>query len=93
MPPWAGDVNGPGKKQHLFDNPRNVSRLARGLYVVCILLILLEFIVHRHIALEWESFPGFYALYGFIAYTIIVFTASQLRKILKRSEDYYDVDE
>lgn len=86
-------MNGPDKKQHLFDNPRNVSLVTRGLYFVCILLILLEFVVHRHVTHEWESFPGFYALFGFLAYTIIVFTASQLRKILKRKEDYYDVDE
>ena len=86
-------MNKPGEKQHLFDNPRNVSLLTRGLYIVCILLVVLEFIVHRHVAHEWESLVGFYALFGFIAYTAIVWTATQLRRILKREEDYYDVDD
>ncbi len=83
----------PEQKQHLFDNPRNVSLVIRGLYIICILLFLLDFILHRHVTREWEGFTGFYALFGFIAYVTIVLTAKQLRKILKRKEDYYDVDE
>ncbi len=80
-------------RQHLFDNPRNASLVVRGLYVICILLILLDFILHRHVIHEWDSFTGFYALFGFTAYVAIVFTAKQLRKILQRKEDYYDVDD
>jgi len=80
-------------KQYLFDNPSNVSLVIRGLHIVCILLILLEFILHRHAAREWEGFTGFYALFGFIACVTIVLVAKQLRKILMRKEDYYDVDE
>ena len=80
-------------KQHLFDNPRNVSLVIHGLHIVCILLVLLEFILHRHAAREWESFTGFYALFGFIACVTIVLAAKQLRKIMMRKEDYYDVDE
>jgi len=83
----------PKPRQHLFDNPRNVSLVIRGLYGVCILLFLLDFILHRHVAREWEGITGFYALFGFIACVTIVLTAGQLRKIVKRKEDYYDVDE
>lgn len=86
-------MNQPEQKKYLFDNPRNVSLAVRGLYLVCIVLILLDFIVHRHITVEWESFPGFYALFGFLAYVTIVLTSYLLRKILQRREDYYDVDE
>lgn len=35
--------------------------------------------------------PGFYCLYGFVACTVLVICATQLRKILMRREDYYDV--
>ena len=83
----------PGENQHLFDNPRNVSLVSGGLHIVCLLLILLEFILHRHAAREWESFTGFYALFGFTACVAIVLAAKQLRKILKRRKDYYDVDD
>ena len=83
----------PDQKQHIFDNPLNVSLVIRGLYLVCIVLILLDFIVHRHITVVWESFPGFYALFGFIACVAIVLISILLRKILRRRDDYYDVDE
>jgi drug/metabolite transporter (DMT)-like permease len=86
-------MNQQEQKKHLFDNPRNVSLMVRGLYLVCIVLILLDFIVHRHISIEWESFPGFYALFGFIACVAIVLISILLRKTLRRREDYYDVDE
>jgi drug/metabolite transporter (DMT)-like permease len=86
-------MNQQEQKKHLFDNPRNVSLVIRGLYLVCIMLILLDFIVHRHISIEWESLPGFYGLFGFIACVAIVLIAILLRKALRRSEDYYDVDE
>ena len=86
-------MNQPEQKKYLFDNPRNVSLVVRGLYLVCIVLILLDFIVHRHITVAWESFPGFYSLFGFVACVAIVLISILLRKILRRGEDYYDVDE
>ena len=81
------------EKQHLFDNPRNVSLVIGSLYSVCILLFLLDFILHRHATNEWDGFTGFYALFGFIAYATIVLVAFLWRKLVKRKEDYYDVDD
>jgi len=83
----------PRNRQHLFDNPRNVSLVIRSLYIVCILLFLLDFILHRHATNAWDSFSGFYTLFGFIAYVTIVLVAIQWRKLVKRKEDYYDVDD
>lgn len=81
------------EKQQLFNNPRNVSLVIRSLYIVCILLFLLDFILHRHVTNEWDGLTGFYALFGLTACVTIVLTAKQLRKILKLKEDYYDVDD
>lgn len=81
------------QKQHLFDNPRNVSLVIRSLYSVCILLFVLDFILHRHVTNEWDGFTGFYALFGFIACVTLVLIARQMRKVLMRKEDYYDVDD
>ena len=86
-------MNEPGQKKYLFDNPRNVSLVIRGLYIICLLLFLLDFIIHRHVARDWEGFTGFYAIFGFAAYVTIVLTAKLLRKILQRKEDFYDVDD
>jgi len=81
------------EKTYLFDNPRNVTRLLRGFYIISVILFIADFFVHRHTMRSWESFPGFYALYGFIACVILVVIAKEVRKLLMRKEDYYDVDE
>jgi hypothetical protein len=82
----------PQEKKHLFDKPENVTRLLRGFYIVCGVLLLLDFILHRHIAHSWENLPGFYAIYGFVACVLLVLIAKEMRKLLMRKEDYYDVD-
>lgn len=77
-------------KQYIFDNPKNVSRLLNGFYIICATLFVTDFIVHRHTTHSWEEFPGFYALYGFIACVLLVVVAKEIRKVLMRKEDYYD---
>ena len=86
-------MNEPKQKQHLFDNPRNVSIVLRSLYIICILLVLLDFILHRHVMHEWEHLTGFYAIFGFVACVLLVLGAKQLRNLVMRKEDYYDVDD
>ena len=81
------------QKQHLFDKPRNVSRLLTMLYIICALLFILDFILHRHVTHRWDELTGFYAIFGFVACVALVLIAEQLRKILKRKEDYYHVDD
>jgi hypothetical protein len=81
------------QKQHLFDNPRNVTRLLRGFYLVCAILLILDFVLHRHIAHSWENLPEFYAVFGFVACVLLVLIAKELRKLIMRKEEYYDVDE
>ena len=80
-------------KKHLFDNPKNVNRLLNSLYISCALLFVLDFIIHRHASREWEGLPGFYAIYGFVAFVFLVLVAKLMRKLLMRKEGYYDVDE
>jgi len=82
----------PDDKQYLFDKPKNVSRLLRGFYVVCAVLLVLDFVLHRHTSHSWENLPGFYAVYGFVACVLLVLIAKEMRKVIMRKEDYYDVD-
>ncbi|MEN8130836.1 MAG: hypothetical protein ABFS45_11710 [Pseudomonadota bacterium] len=81
------------EKQYLFDNPRNVSRFLTGFYIVCGILLLLDFVFHRHTTHPWENLSGFYAIYGFVACVLLVLIAKEMRKVLMRKEDYYDVGE
>ncbi len=78
------------QKVYLFDKPKNVSRLLNGFYVICVLLVIADFIVHRHIGFGWEEIPAFYAIYGFAACVVLVVIAKKMRKIVMRKEDYYD---
>ncbi len=78
------------QKKHLFDNPRNVERLLKGFYVICIILIIADFIIHRHTTMGWEKIPAFYAFYGFIACVVLVVVAKIMRKVVMRKENYYD---
>lgn len=83
-------MSAPDHKEHLFDKPENVERLLKGFYAICILLVIADFVVHRHISLSWEKIPAFYALYGFVACVVLVVIANGMRKVIMRKEDYYD---
>lgn len=83
-------MSGDKEKIHLFDRPENVDRLLKGFYAICILLVLADFIFHRHIGFDWEKIPAFYALYGFVACVVLVVIAKRMRNVLMRKEDYYD---
>ena len=78
------------QKTHFFDKPANVKRLLSGFYAVCILLVLADFIVHRHTSMEWEKIPAFYAIYGFVACVVLVVIAKKMRSVIMRKENYYD---
>lgn len=78
------------QKKHLFDNPRNVERLLKGFYAICILLVIADFIIHRHTTMVWEKIPAFYAIYGFTACVVLVIVAKLMRKVVMRKENYYD---
>ena len=81
------------EKKHLFDDPRNVRRVLWALIAVCGLLFVADFIFHRHVVHPWEALWGFYAVFGFIACTVLILVAKEMRKFLMRKEDYYDGDD
>ena len=43
-----------------------------------------------HHGFDFEHWPGFYSLYGFVACVALVIAAKELRKLLMRDETYYD---
>jgi hypothetical protein len=80
------------EKTHIWDKPENVRRLLNVFYLLCVLLVLVDFVVPRHVAHPWERFFGFHAFYGFVACWTLVVVAKVMRRFLMRREDYYDVD-
>ena len=78
------------EKQYFFDKPENIKRMLKVFYVLCVLLVVADFVVHRHIGFAWEKIPAFYAIYGFVACVVLVILAKELRKVVMRKENYYD---
>ena len=86
----SGDQGKPEKK-YLFDNPKNVKILLGCFYVSLVVLLLIEFLLHKHPHFGWEAWPEFFAVYGFVACVVLVIVAKYfLRPLVKRDEDYYD---
>ncbi|MGB0833019.1 MAG: hypothetical protein ACPGR2_00705 [Psychrobium sp.] len=78
------------EQQDFFDRPSNIQMMLRVFYVLCAVLVLVDFVVHRHIYHDWENFPAFYAIYGFVGCVVLVLIAKAMRKVLMKEEDYYD---
>lgn len=81
-------------RRHLFDDLRNVRRLIAVLLVCCAVLLLLDLVAHRHASFEGgelgiETWFGFWAFYGFVACVLLVLLAKEMRRVLRRPEDYY----
>jgi len=83
-------TNNKNDKQYLFDNPKNTKRVLHLLYACCALLVVLDFVIHRHVYHSWENLPAFYPIYGFVGCVVLVIVARWMRTFLMRSEDYYD---
>jgi len=79
------------EKQYLFDKPANVKRLFRVYYFSLALLLVLDLLLAKHSNFPWESWPEFYAVYGFVACVALVLAAKYLlRPLVMRKEEYYD---
>jgi membrane protein YdbS with pleckstrin-like domain len=78
-------------KTHIFDKPENVKRLLIIFFSILVVLLGVEFFIHKHAFFPWEEWPEFYAVFGFVACVVLVLVAKYiLRPLVKRSEDYYE---
>lgn len=78
------------EKTYWLDKAENVKKIIYAFYAICAVLVAADFFVHRHTYHEWEEFPAFYAIFGFVACVILVLLSTQMRKLVMRSEDYYE---
>jgi hypothetical protein len=78
-------------RERWLDDPRNVKKIIRGLFAICAVVALADLFPYKHhLHFDFEYWPGFYSIFGFVACVFLVLAATQLRKVLKRDEDYYD---
>lgn len=81
-----------------FDRKENVRMVLAGLFAGCALLVIIDVIFwvtgfDKHPYFKWETWPGFYAVYGFVACVLLVLVSKHvLRPLVMRAEDYYETD-
>lgn len=74
-------------------SPNKAAQWAtRGLIAACIASFIAGLLIEWHPHFAFESWPGFFGLFGFLAYCFIVLSAKQLRPFLHRQETYYGDD-
>ena len=78
------------EKKYWLDDPRNVRKLYRRLWIVGVLFVTADLFYEKHIEFLIERLFGFFGFYGFVSCLFLVLAAKQLRKIVIRDEDYYD---
>jgi len=88
--PSPADNKDRNDKVYWLDQPRNVDRLVYALALICGLLMLADFFYHKHIHFAFEGWFGFFAWFGFVGCVALVLLAKEMRRVVKRDEDYYD---
>ena len=83
------DLPALGQMMSWVDKPGSLSIIIKALIILCIGLVLADFTYDKHGHFDMEHYPGFYAVFGFIAFGIIVLAAKALRTLIKQPEDYY----
>jgi len=82
--------------QSWLDKPSSVNLLIWGLVIVCVLTLVAQLVFPMFDEKHPAHFPGvedifgFHAVFGFVAFIVIVYVGRLLRIFVKRPEDYYD---
>lgn len=78
------------KELKIFDKPENVKRFLGIFYISLVILLIIDFFIHKQAEFTWEGAPDFFAVYGFVSCVLLIFIAKALRIFVKRDETYYD---
>ncbi|MGI9627371.1 MAG: hypothetical protein ACR2QM_11095 [Longimicrobiales bacterium] len=82
--------------EHGAHAPNSVSpewsrRILGAFFAGCLILLVVDFVYHRHEYHSWERLKAFYPLYGFFGISALIVISKGLRRLVMRPEDYYDV--
>ncbi len=79
------------KESSFFDRPENIKKMRLIFYATLLILVAIDFFIHKHPHFSWEGIIGFYAVYGLISCALIIAVSKILGKLwLQKGEDYYD---
>jgi hypothetical protein len=74
-------------------HPKTGLFVFAGMLILSAGLFIGSFLVHPHEYFHFAEFPGFYAMFGFVAFGGVVLTGWPLRKLLGRPEAYYEPED
>jgi hypothetical protein len=83
-------VAGGATESWWLDQPENINRIVMALVAACIAAVASDFFYHKHADYAFQEWLGFDAVFGFVAYVGLITVAKGIRRLLMRSEDYYD---
>lgn len=76
--------------------PRWAKRILVIFFSICGVLALLDLVaLVWHLRYEehpWEAMPVFYPVWGFAGIALLILISKGLRRLVMRSEDYYDAE-
>ncbi len=78
-----------GRMMTWVDKKGSDKKIVWALVIACLIVFLLDFTYEKHGHFQAEYIYGFYAFYGFVMFTGLIFVAKALRYFIKRPEDYY----
>jgi len=81
-----------GRAINWVDRPGNAMKLVKGLAATCALVLMAQLTYTSHPHMAVEGVFGFYAAYGFVMFSGLIFAATLLRVLVKRREDFYAPD-
>ena len=79
-----------GERKRWLDEPRNVTKIYYGVIALCVASVAADLFYEKHGHFAAENVIGAYGIYGFVSCVVLVLAAKELRKLLKRDEDYYE---
>ena len=81
---------GASDKERWLDRPGSVNLIIKVLMGACALSVLADFFYHKHGDYHFQEWIAFDAVFGFLVCVGLVAAAKRMRRLLMRSEDYYD---
>jgi hypothetical protein len=80
------------KQLHWLVRPSTIRILWIGFSVVLTLLVLAQTVIYVKGYFGFDAFFSFGAIYGFASCLVMVLVAKLLGLVLKRPQDYYDIE-
>lgn len=78
-----------GRSLLWIEEPDNIGRMIGFLAVICVFLVVGDFVFNRYGYFDFEETYGFYAVFGFLSFALIIFAVKVLQFFVERREDYY----